>query len=202
MSRHPLRLVLDRAAFPLLIFLSTEQARRLHLTPLDDERVEACLTHCTGLLLDVGCGPNELVRRHGRGIGVDVYPWPAIDILCDTRRLPFPDASFDTASLLAALNHISPRDRESVLKEVRRVLRPAGRLLITMIDPIIGRITHRLRFRMDPDQHERGMHEDEDYGLWDSEVRRLLARSGFAVERRQRFVFGLNNLYLATRASP
>jgi SAM-dependent methyltransferase len=201
MPRNRLRLLLDRAAFPLLVFLTTEQARRLHLTPLDHERTEACLPYCTGLLLDVGCGPNELVRCHGRGVGVDVYHWPEIDILCDTRRLPFPDASFDTATLLAVLNHIPPQDRKTVLKEVHRVLRPAGRLLITMLDPVIGRITHRLRFRQDPDQQERGMLEEEDYGLWDSEVRSLLKESGFQVERRRRFVFGLNNLYVATRAS-
>ena len=201
MPRNRLRLLLDRAGFPLLIFLTTEQAHRLHLTPLDHERIEACLPHCTGLLLDVGCGPNELVHRHGCGVGVDVYHWPDIDILCDTRRLPFPDTSFDTTALLAVLNHIPSQDRETVLKETHRVLRPAGRLLITMLDPIIGRIIHRLRLRQDPDQHERGMLEGEDYGLWDSEVRGLLAESGFQVEHRRRFVFGLNNLYVATRVS-
>ena len=202
MPRNRLRLLLDRVAFPLLIFLTTEQARRLHLTPLDHERIEACLPHCTGLLLDVGCGFNELVRRHGCGVGVDVYPWPEIDILCDTRRLPFPDASFDTAALLAVINHIPPQDRETILKEVHRVLRPAGRLLITMLDPVTGRIIHRLRLRQDPDQNERGMLEEEDYGLWDSDVRGLLEESSFQVERRRRFVFGLNNLYVVTRASP
>jgi len=201
MPRNRLRLLVDRAAFPLLIFLTTEQARRLHLTPLDHERIEACLPYCTGPLLDVGCGFNELVRRHGDGVGVDVYPWPEIDILCDTRRLPFRDASFDTTALLAVLNHIPPQNREAVLKEVHRALRPAGRLLVTMLDPITGRIIHRLRLRQDPDQHERGMLEEEDYGLWDSEVRRLLEESGFRVERRGRFVFGLNNLYVATRTS-
>ena len=202
MPRNRLRLLVDRAAFPLLIFLTTEQARRLHLTPLDHERIEACLPYCTGPLLDVGCGFNELVRRHGDGVGVDVYPWPEIDILCDTRRLPFRDASFDTTALLAVLNHIPPQNREAVLKEVHRVLRPAGRLLVTMLDPVTGRIIHRLRLRQDPDQHERGMLDEEDYGLWDSEVRGLLEESGFRVERRRRFVFGLNNLYVATRTSP
>jgi SAM-dependent methyltransferase len=202
MHRNRLRLLMDRAAFPVLMFLTPAQSRRLHLTPLDDERVEACLPYCSGLLLDVGCGPNELVRRHGRGAGVDVYRWPEIDVLCDSRRLPFPDASFDTASLLAALNHVPQQNREAVLLEVHRVLRPDGRLLITMLDPVIGRITHRLRFKQDPDQHERGMLAEEDYGLWDSEVRVLLEKSGFRVERRRRFVFGLNNLYVATRAAP
>jgi hypothetical protein len=46
------------------------------------------------------------------------------------------------------------------------------------------------------------MLEEEDYGLWDSDVRGLLEESSFQVERRRRFVFGLNNLYVATRASP
>jgi SAM-dependent methyltransferase len=201
MPRNRLRLLLDRAAFPLLAFLTPGQSRRLHLTPLDDERVEVSLPYCSGFLLDVGCGPNELVRRHGRGAGVDVYRWPTIDVLCDSRRLPFPDGSFDTVSLLAVLNHITPNNRKAVLDEVHRVLRPTGRLLITMLDPVIGRITHRLRLRQDPDQHERGMLADEDYGLWDSEVRSLLSDSGFRIERRRRFVFGLNNLYVATRAS-
>jgi SAM-dependent methyltransferase len=201
MPRSGFRLVLDRAAFPVLMFLTPEQSRRLHLTPLDDERAEVCLPYCSGLLLDVGCGPNQLVRRHGCGAGVDVYRWPTIDILCDSRRLPFPDGSFDTASLLAALNHVPPQNREAVLKEVHRVLRPTGRLLITMLDPAIGRITHRLRLRQDPDQHERGMLADEEYGLWDSEVRSLLSDSGFRIEHRRRFVFGLNNLYVATRGS-
>jgi len=194
-----MRLLLDRAAFPLVIFLTTEQAHRLHLTPLDDERVETCLPHCAGLLLDIGCGPNDLVRRYGRGVGVDVYAWPNINLLCDTRRLPFPDGSFDTAAFLAVLNHVPRGDREAVLKEVHRVLRPAGRLLVTMLDPFIGRITHRLRLKQDPDQHERGMGAEESYGLWDSEVRRLLRESGFRLERRRRFVFGLNNFYLATK---
>src|SRR3972149_5856038 len=58
-NRRPLHLLLDRLAFPLLALLSSEGARRLGLTPIDDERVLACLPHCQGLLLDVGCGPNH-----------------------------------------------------------------------------------------------------------------------------------------------
>jgi hypothetical protein len=70
----------DRCCFPLLAFLSSEQARALGFTPIDEERVTIALRHCRGLLLDVGCGMNELAMhyrsRQGTAIGVDVYPWP------------------------------------------------------------------------------------------------------------------------------
>lgn len=190
----------DRLAFPLLIFMSSERARTLSLTPVDDERLLACLRYARGRLLDVGCGPNELVRRYGNGVGVDVHPWPGIDALCDTTRMPFADAAFDTVAILASLNHIRRPERLLVLAEVHRVLRPQGQVLVTMMDPIIGRITHRVREGTDPDQQERGIHHDEDLGLWSSEVRGLLEEAGFRVDWRKRFVFGLNNIYRATKA--
>ena len=199
MPRGRFKLLLDRLAFPLLAVISNDRARRLGLTPIDDERALACLPHCQGLLLDVGCGPNQLVGLYGRGAGVDVFRWPNVDVLCDTQRLPFPDATFDTAALMAVLNHIERPDRDAVLGEVRRVLRPGGRLLVTMIDPRVGRFVHWLRRSHDPDQMVRGMHHDEDPGLWTSDVRGLLERNGFSVEERRRFVYGLNNLYLAQR---
>lgn len=190
----------DRLAFPLLAVMSSERARSLGLTPLDDERVLACLQRAQGRLLDIGCGPNELVRRYGNGVGVDVYPWPGIDVLCDTTRLPFRDAAFDTVALVASLNHIPRERRALVLAEAHRVLRPDGQLLVTMIDPVVGKITHWLRRGVDPDQRQRGIHRDENLGLWSSEVRRLLEMAGFALDWRRRFVLGLNNLYRAEKA--
>ena len=190
----------DRLAFPLLTVMSSERARSLGLTPVDDERLLACLRYARGRLLDVGCGKNLLVRRYGNGVGVDVHRWRGMDVLCDTGRLPFPDAVFDTVTMAACLNHIPGPQRKPVLAEVDRVLQPDGQLLVTMIDPIIGRITHRVREGTDPDQLERGIHQDEDLGLWSSEVRGLLEEAGFRVDWRKRFVFGLNNIYRATKA--
>jgi len=189
----------DRLAFPFLAFMSPETARRWGLTPLDDERILACLRYARGRLLDIGCGRNEVVRRYGNGAGVDVYPWPGIDALCDTTRLPFADGTFDTLTMAASLNHVPREARPRVLAEARRVLRPGGQLLVTMIDPVIGRLTHRLREGVDPDQLERGIHHDEDLGLWSSDVRRLLTEAEFSVTWRKRFVFGLNNLYRAVK---
>jgi ubiquinone/menaquinone biosynthesis C-methylase UbiE len=46
----------------------------------------------------------------------------------DARTLPFEDASFDAAYLVAVLGEIP--DRGAALRELRRVLRPGGRLVV------------------------------------------------------------------------
>jgi SAM-dependent methyltransferase len=193
----------DRLCFPLLMFLSSDQARALRLTPIDEERLAMALTHCRGLLLDIGCGMNELTRHYrsmqGVAIGVDVHPWPGADVLCDTTHLPFPQARFDTVAMLACLNHISSSQRHQVLQEARRVLKDGGQLLVTMINPIVGFVVHTIRHRHDPDQLERGMGEEEANGLWEKEVKQLLTGNGFHIIRIVPFVFGLNRLYIAQK---
>ena len=46
----------------------------------------------------------------------------------DARRLPFPDESFDAAYLTAVLGEIP--DQDAALRELARVLRPGGRLVV------------------------------------------------------------------------
>jgi len=195
----------DRMCFPLLAFLSSDHARALSLTPIDEERVAITLEHCRGAVLDLGCGMNELARGHRlRGdtaIGVDVYPWPGTDVVCDTAQLPFSDRHFDTVTMLACLNHVPQSKRMQVLQDARRVLKDEGQLLITMINPVVGVVVHAIRQRYDPDQLERGMKEEESAGLWESEVQALLSKSHFRLTETIPFVFGLNRLYVAKKDS-
>lgn len=195
--------VKDRLCSPLLILLSSNQAQSLHLTPIDEERIAIVLGRCRGLVLDIGCGTNELITRYRSpqrmAIGVDVYPWPDIDALCDTTRLPFSAGTFDTITMLACLNHIPASKRDQVLQEAHRVLKDGGQVLMTMINPVVGWVAHTLRHRYDPDQIERGMGHDEEYGLWQQEVNGLLERNDFHIAKTVPFVFGLNRLYIAER---
>jgi SAM-dependent methyltransferase len=162
------------------------------------QRRAVVLRHARGRLLDVGCGDNRLVREYGDGIGVDVYNWGDVDILIeDAGKLPFDDNSFDTVSFVACLNHIP--NREEALREAYRVLRPGGLVLITMIPPLISVVWHRIVYKYDTDQSERGMKEGEVYGLTASRIVQLLRTCGFEYKRRVRFVFGLNNLYIALK---
>src|SRR5262245_8036930 len=126
------------------------QRRRMDL--LEGWRAARVLPLISGRLLDVGCGFNNLVSAYGSGVGVDIFPWEGIDILVgDSARLPFLDSSFDSVTIVAALNHIP--NRAAALIEIRRLLRPGGSLIVTMIGPKTGRLAHRLFVR---DEYTRG----------------------------------------------
>lgn len=197
LARSRWQRVYDHLLFPLNIWLGGEASARLGVLPIDDERLRAALPYCRGRLLDVGCGLNKLVRMHGHGLGLDVHPYAGIDIQGASARLPFDDAVFDTVALLACLNHITMR-RET-LAECRRVLRRGGRVLASMIPPWVGMVSHPIRRRHDPDQLERGMGEEEEPGLSSRCVKQLLIDSGFVLEKHERFMWGLNNLYIARK---
>lgn len=161
-------------------------------------RMHEVLPHVTGRLLDIGCGQNRLARRYGDAVGVDVHDWGDVDLVVeDTAQLPFDDASFDTVTIIAALNHIP--NRLEVLCEARRVLRPGGRIVLTAIPPTISTIWHWLRRPWDDDQSERGMKEGEVYGLTPRQVDDLIARAGFWFRTSSRFMLGINRLVVAER---
>lgn len=190
----------SRIAFPLLSVLSREQSLKIGLTPIDDERVIMALKHTKGRVLDIGCGANNFVHSYGNGIGVDVAAWKGCDIVIDDAAdLPFKEGEFDTVSYLACLNHIP--NREDSVKEAARVLKKDGRIIITMITPNMGKFIHWWRFRNDPDHQERHIdHEHELMGMSPKQINSILADAGFTNVKRKRFVYGLNNIFVATRS--
>lgn len=62
---------------------------------------------------------------------------PGIEaVVADVRALPFPDGTFDVVFSGSTLDHFeSTADIEAALVELRRVLRPGGRLILTMDNP-------------------------------------------------------------------
>jgi ubiquinone/menaquinone biosynthesis C-methylase UbiE len=94
-------------------------------------------------LLDVGCGEGHLfskVSPCGRCAGVDLSPtalriaaqrnsrpeW----VMADAEHMPFPAASFDKICCSEMIEHVI--DPDAVLRELRRLLKPSGKLVITV----------------------------------------------------------------------
>jgi SAM-dependent methyltransferase len=162
---------------------------------LANRRVRAVLPYVRGRLLDVGCGFNLLVRHYANGVGVDVHPWPGADVIVtDTAALQWEAQSFDTVTIIAALNHIP--NRAAVLSECRRVLRPGGRIIITMLTPRTSRIWHWLRAPWDTDQRQRGMRPGEVYGFTCAQILELFEHAGFRLLSQRPFMLGLNRVYI------
>ncbi|MEV0323067.1 class I SAM-dependent methyltransferase [Streptomyces sp. NPDC050658] len=110
-------------------------------------------------ILDVGCGTGYFSRRAaasvtpgGRVTGIDPSQ-PMIEYAtrrapanctfqtASAQELPFGDASFDVIVSSLAIHHLPDGDRLVALREMRRVLRPGGRLLL--VD--YGRLPRHLR---------------------------------------------------------
>lgn len=190
----------DFIGFPLRAFLLTEKWQaRLGLTTLLEERVRAVTQRLEGRVLDIGCGSNQLIRAWrgaGRdGIGVDVFNFEGADMVTDTAALPFKAGEFDTVVMMANLNHIPADVRPKVLAEAYRVLKPGGKLVATMIDPVVGWFCHKLTW-WDYDQEERGMAEGEVYGLTKEATVAAAAAAGFVPLDVSGFVYGLNKLFV------
>lgn len=161
-------------------------------------RIREALPYVKGRLLDIGCGTNELVRIYGNGIGTDVYQWGNVDLVVEnTAKLPYKNGSFDTITIIAALNHIP--NREEVLMEANRLLKKDGIILITMIPPKVSTIWHFLRKPWDADQNERGMAKGEVFGFNQTEIRKLLKNARFEIVLEKPFMLNINKITIGKK---
>jgi ubiquinone/menaquinone biosynthesis C-methylase UbiE len=102
------------------------------------------------LVLDVGCSSGYLARKLARAAGpggqvTGVDP-SAVDYarrrasaaatfaVATAQDLGLPDASFDVVTSTLAVHHVPARRREAAFREMYRVTRPGGRLLVADFD--------------------------------------------------------------------
>lgn len=104
-----------------------------------DARAEADLAGLAGRVLDIGCADRWLARRLSAAceyVGLDYPPTGGIlyrarpDVFGDAARLPFAEASFDAVVMLEVLEHLA--EPALALREIARVLRPRGVLVLSM----------------------------------------------------------------------
>ena len=115
--------------------------------PLDTELLgRLAIAAGGGPVLDIGCGPAQaggfLAARGTRVLGLDLSAgmlataaarWGGLGlgVACgDLRRLPVRDACCAGVTSFYVLHHVPREDLATALREIRRVLRPGGGLLL------------------------------------------------------------------------
>ena len=211
--RSPLRRLADFLTFPIRAFTLFEHDLG-SFSALATERFDYVAREVEGHCLDVGCGRhNRFIERHhaGTGLGVDVFPYEGLkpeQLVQDPSRLPFQGATFDAVTFIANLNHVPRSMRDLELAEAFRCLRPGGRIVVTMGNPVAEILVHRVvalydrvfGTRLDVDG-ERGMGAEEEFYLLDSEIIARLRLAGFCDVEKKRFwtQWALNHLLVARK---
>ena len=162
------------------------------------ERQEA-LAEARGEVLEIGFGTGLNLRHYPPGVtrltALDVAdllpartaervaaaPFPVERVRLTAERLPFPDGRFDC--IVSTWTLCSIPDALAALREVRRVLRPAGRLVFLehgrSDDPRVARWQDRLN----PIQRRMGCGCNLN-----RPIDALIQDAGFAINRLDRFV--------------
>ncbi|MEX0751204.1 MAG: class I SAM-dependent methyltransferase, partial [Dehalococcoidia bacterium] len=135
------------------------ETHRLYSVVPDNFRgwvIEQCGVRSGMHVLDVGCGPGTyhtaLIALAARVTGCDFSRGMVVEALANSRTnryraglaqasaeaLPFAEASFDRAMANHMLYHVP--DIPLALREIRRVLRPGGRVVLATNDAGRGRL--------------------------------------------------------------
>ena len=125
---------------------STYASSEPHFRPENQKKVRAKLERLRRAsgprLLDVGCGTGFIIGL-ARDLFAEIHGVDATPAMLErvdrssgnitlhrglAEALPFPDGYFDAVSAYSFIHHVS--DYAEVLREMHRVLRPGGRLLV------------------------------------------------------------------------
>ena len=210
-QRRTFQKIKDFLTLPLRAIAVFEE-NKWGLSSTRHERFEYAAKEVIGYCLDVGCGKQNLFIKQyleGNGRGIDVFPYEGLagaEVVNDLSEFPFSDASFDSITFIANMNHIPKDMRDKELAEARRCLRKGGNVIITMPNALAGILIHKIVHTYDSifGTHYdldaiRGMdHDHEAYYLPDKEILERLARAGFKNIQKKYFgtQWGMNHLFV------
>jgi 2-polyprenyl-3-methyl-5-hydroxy-6-metoxy-1,4-benzoquinol methylase len=153
-------------------------------------------------VLDIGCADGPLFRRLGArlqgGVGIDPDLGSQRD-LATARLYPgwFPKDlppcdPFDAITMLAVLEHVPPDQHYAWGTACARLLKPGGRLIVTVPSPAVDRILGVLGALRLID----GMSLHQHYGFDPARTPAIFAPHGLRLLTHASFQLGLNHLFV------
>jgi SAM-dependent methyltransferase len=155
-----------------------------------------------GAILDIGCGATPIFLlnttfKYKYGIEITVESCLAreniilkkLDLEKDD-LLPFESDFFDVVTMLAVFEHINPDKLAGVLKEIKRVLRPGARFIVTTPNPWAGKLLW-LMAKLGLINSGKMKEHKGAYGKAD--IVRYFERAGFDIEKTR---FGYFELFM------
>ncbi|MGQ0553955.1 MAG: class I SAM-dependent methyltransferase [Planctomycetota bacterium] len=194
MHRHVAHMYRRRSAYPFAEEFQQERNELLmSLAPAE----------ASGRALDLGCGTgvmlDHLADRYGQVFGIDLSlemlegfdlselrPGLRVTLLRgDMAALPLAGDGFDVIVCRSALHHME--DEVAVLREIARVLRPNGRLILG--EPANDNLLTRAARAWVRRRPSFGTLHTIDRAYTRGQLRELLAQAGLEVRREERFGF-------------
>jgi demethylmenaquinone methyltransferase/2-methoxy-6-polyprenyl-1,4-benzoquinol methylase len=151
---------------------------------------------------------NAQMLARGRNRLIDAgYPIPAV--VCDAEHLPFEDQAFDRVMVAFGLRNMTHKDL--ALGEMRRVLKPQGKLLVlefSEVMPALRPLYDQYSFRLLPWLGQKIAQDAESYTYLAESIRmhpgpetlkEIMHSAGFDVVRFQRLTGGVVALHQGIR---
>ena len=157
-------------------------------------------------LLDVGTGDGSFLRFLDSHIqfGMGIDPLISTSIELDSYAFypgAFPhdfetERRFDVVSLLAVVEHIPEYDLQHAADICWNILKPNGRVIITVPHPFVDTILNVLKFL----RIVNGLSLDEHYGFNPEYLPNIFSR--WKLIRKVRWQLGLNYLFIFEKTAP
>jgi 2-polyprenyl-3-methyl-5-hydroxy-6-metoxy-1,4-benzoquinol methylase len=176
---------------------------------LRQKRISTVRPFLCGDILDIGCGPADLIfflGREQRYVGIEVdgelvqrlrkrfpaHEFYQADVEID--ELVSVSGRFDTVTMIALIEHLSRP--ANVVKQCYSLLKNHGELVITTPTPL-GAKVHKIGSKLGLTSKEAVSEHHRIYTREDLE--NLLASFGFVIREYRTFMLGMNQLLVCRR---
>ncbi len=116
--------------------VNSKHPHYIHLYFLINDIKKALETHANGVFLDLGCGNKPYASLYNpyttSQIGCDIIQSDKnrVDVICPVTNLKFESNIFDSVLCTQVLEHVY--EHQLMMKEIHRVLKPGGTIILTV----------------------------------------------------------------------